>query len=167
MKKTYKHIISELKSFNFSDLFNKEKLKRFIKYENELRHNPHKLALSIAIGLFIGFLVPIGFQTMVLIPTAFIFHVNIFLAFISTWVSNPVTVVPLYFGMFKIGELITGNQVPFDLVEKFIHNPTWEQFTNIGSQALLNYGIGAFLVAAIFSISSYYSIIKLRKAKLQ
>jgi len=62
----------------------------------------------MAVGIFIGFIVPMGLQ----VPVAALFAVwlrgNLAAAILSTLVTNPFTVAPIYFAAYKLGALLTG-----------------------------------------------------------
>jgi uncharacterized protein (DUF2062 family) len=54
------------------------------------------------LGLFVG-LLPIPGQTIVAVLGALAFRVNVPVAAISIWISNPVTFVPIFYLAYKIG----------------------------------------------------------------
>lgn len=160
-----KGIMDSLKEFKVSHIFNKEKIKHFIRFDHDLKKNPQKMAFSAAFGVFIGLLIPIGFQTIIIIPLSFILRINIFVSYLMTMVSNPFTALPLYYAMFKFGEFITGKEVSFTLIEKFIESPSWTNFSAIGGFTLANYMIGAVVSAVLGYIIVYYLVLFLMKKR--
>jgi uncharacterized protein (DUF2062 family) len=154
-----KKILNELKKFKLKDLFNKERLKKFINYEKELASNPQKLAFSIATGIFIGLTIPMGFQTIIAIPVSFLLRINVFVVYISTLITNPFTAVFIYFIMFKVGEIITGNHIPIEQLEQILDNPSISQIIQFGTGALVNYLIGMTIITALITPLSYFLVI--------
>jgi uncharacterized protein (DUF2062 family) len=149
----------ELKKFRFSDLFSKSKIKAFINYEKDLARNPKKLALSFAVGIFIGLSVPMGIQTIVALPFAVVLRCNIPVVYLATLISNPLTVIFLYTAMFKVGEFITGNYLPYPQVENILMSFSIQNLGQIGDLALKNYLIGMITITAVLSPISYFLIL--------
>jgi uncharacterized protein (DUF2062 family) len=64
------------------------------------------LARGVAVGLLIGLTPTVGIQTPLLFGGALLFRANFPAAFIASWINNPLTVAPLYFGVFTLGEYL-------------------------------------------------------------
>jgi uncharacterized protein (DUF2062 family) len=67
--------------------------------------NRHSAAGAVAVGLFCG-LIPGPFQMLGAALACVILRVNLPLALITTLYSNPLTIVPLYFAAYSLGELM-------------------------------------------------------------
>lgn len=78
-------------------------------FENSLLHprlwhiNRRSAAGAVAVGMFCG-LIPGPFQMLGAAICAAIFRVNLPLAMVTTFYTNPVTIVPLYIVAFAIGQ---------------------------------------------------------------
>lgn len=59
------------------------------------------------LGLVIG-LLPIPGQTVIAVLGALLFRVNLPVAAITVWISNPVTFVPIFYLAYKIGAALLG-----------------------------------------------------------
>jgi len=111
--------------------------------------NRRTIALGVALGLFIGFM-PVFGQMFIAAGLAIILRVNLPTAVVSTWISNPLTAVPVYFFAYKVGAWVL--QLPvevhaFDLsIEWFTH-----EFLIIWQPLLLGCIICG-LIAAILGI---------------
>lgn len=151
--------LKELKKLKLSDLFTKEKIKQFINYEKELAHNPHKLALSFAVGIFVGLAVPMGFQTVTALPFAILFRCNILVVYLASLITNPFTAIFIYALMFKIGEFVTGNHIPYEQIENVLNNFSLKQFSQLGTTAINNYLVGMVILTVILTPLSYYSVL--------
>ena len=75
---------------------------------------PHSIGLGMAIGVFVGCLPVIPFQTVIAVALAFVLRCSKIAAALGTWVSNPANVVFVYYFLYRIGRMI----VPGD-VQKF------------------------------------------------
>ncbi|MCK5686874.1 DUF2062 domain-containing protein [bacterium] len=88
-------------------------IKRFrhFLYQNiiAIRSSPHDIALGLAIGVFVGFLPIMGFQTIVAIPLAILFRASKVTSAIGVWISNPVTFIPFYYFNFRVGRWMLGD----------------------------------------------------------
>ncbi len=88
-------------------------------FENTLLHprlwhlNRRSAAGAVAAGMFCG-LIPGPFQMLGAAICAVIFRVNLPLAMLTTFYSNPFTIVPLYIVAFALGQLaLPGPGKPF------------------------------------------------------
>ncbi len=70
--------------------------------------NRHSAAGAVAIGLFCG-LIPGPLQMLGAAVGCVLLRVNLPLALITTLYTNPLTIVPLYFAAFGLGNLALGN----------------------------------------------------------
>jgi uncharacterized protein len=71
---------------------------------------PHRLALGVAIGLFVTFTPTIGFQLALVVLLAWIFNANKVVGLPLVWLSNPATFVPIYYPCYRIGRWILGGK---------------------------------------------------------
>ena len=55
-------------------------------------------------GLFIGLTPTLGLQTVLIIIGCVVLRGNVFIALAASWISNPVTIVPLYLFFHALGE---------------------------------------------------------------
>jgi uncharacterized protein (DUF2062 family) len=65
------------------------------------------VALGVAIGLFIGFLIPVA-QILLAAAAAVVLRANVPIAAAGTFVTNPFTVPPIYYGAYQLGAWATG-----------------------------------------------------------
>ncbi|MEO0499492.1 MAG: DUF2062 domain-containing protein [Pseudomonadota bacterium] len=75
---------------------------------NVWHFNRHSVARGVALGLFLGFAIPIGFQIFVAALIAVSTRANIAVAALFTGVSNPITAIPIYLGALKTGDWLLG-----------------------------------------------------------
>lgn len=92
------------------------RLRRWARYQylRVLRQkaSPHNIALGVALGVFVGFLPIIPFQTVAVLALAFLFRGNKVAAAISTVISNPFNVIPFYTLLYMVGRVFLPLEVP-------------------------------------------------------
>ena len=65
------------------------------------------VAMGVAIGLFIGFLIPVA-QILLAATVAVFLRANVAVAAAGTLVTNPLTVPPIYYAAYHLGAWATG-----------------------------------------------------------
>ena len=81
--------------------------------------DPHQAALGVALGVFIGFTPTIPFHTILAIILARVLNGSQIAAALGVWVSNPLTIPPLYWSSFKVGYWALGKAPPLLLPSDF------------------------------------------------
>ena len=76
------------------------------------KSSPKNLAAACALGMFIGAMPIIPFQSVVVIALAFVFRVNKLAAWLASCYSNAATMVPFYYFLFVVGKAV----MPFENV---------------------------------------------------
>lgn len=75
--------------------------------------SPERLARGLAVGIFAGFFPFVGTQSILAIALALPFRANKLAAALGTWVSNPLTYLPLCLFSFKVGCVLLGVSADF------------------------------------------------------
>lgn len=88
-------------------------LRRFWRAMVVVQDTPHRIALGAAIGLFVGWLPIMGIQMIVAFAAAWILRANLIATVPPVWISNVLTVVPMYFGAYWVGALFIGGDYSF------------------------------------------------------
>ncbi|MBA4348514.1 MAG: hypothetical protein C0415_00790 [Thermodesulfovibrio sp.] len=70
----------------------RDKLREVIR----VKDSPGKIAISFAIGIFIGMSPFLGIHTVMGIIAAWLFKLNKFVTIIGVYITNPWTIVPIY-----------------------------------------------------------------------
>jgi len=100
------------------------KIERFLIYRVlSINDSPHRIALSVAIGIFITWTPTIGLQMMLTIALCFLLRANKLVGVPFVWISNPLTILPIYGPNYWVGCKILG------------HPPTeaWKKLATAGS----------------------------------
>ena len=91
----------------------------FIHDQNLWHIHRRSVAGACAIGLFCAF-IPLPFQMLIAAGFAIIFRCNLPISVALVWVTNPITMPPLFFLAYKIGVFLTDTHLgPFDFELSF------------------------------------------------
>lgn len=89
---------------------------RSLRFLGERLHDPNlwhltrnSVAGAIGLGLFVAFL-PVPLQMGIAAAGAVFFRVNLPIAALSVWLTNPVTIAPLFYFAYRVGAAVTGFQ---------------------------------------------------------
>ncbi len=123
---------------------------------------PHRIALGVAIGVFIAWTPTIGFQMALVVALAWLLNANRVVGIPLVWISNPVTLVPIYLPNYYVGRWIVGSRVP---------PPDFAGFANVTGgwlamvrawwtitwHGLLPLWLGSLIVATVLGVASYFT----------
>lgn len=115
-----------------------------------LQGPPEAIARGLACGVFAGLFPLFGLQTILGLCLALIFRGNKIIAAAGTWVSNPLTYVPIYAFNFHLGKWLLQKNSLTD-----INLETWQQFKALGSEIIWTLFVGCFTVGSVGAIVSY------------
>jgi uncharacterized protein len=80
------------------------KVERFLVYRVlSINDSPHRIALSVAIGIFITWTPTIGLQMILTVALCFLLRANKLVGVPFVWISNPLTIVPIYAPNYFVG----------------------------------------------------------------
>lgn len=142
------------------------KLKRFFIYRVlHVDDTPHRIALGLAIGIFITWTPTMGFQMILTVMVAALMRANKFVGVPFVWISNPVTLVPIYAPNFLVGSWI----LPGDYsVRKFCESVSKAAFAGggwmnkIGAwwEATIDFfwplWVGSVVVGLVLALPTYF-----------
>jgi uncharacterized protein len=87
-----------------------KRIKRPVRYRFlqiiRTKGSPHSTALGMGVGVFVGFLPIIPFQTAVALALAFALRCGKVCAIVGTWVTNPLNIPLMYYLFYKLGGFI-------------------------------------------------------------
>ena len=69
------------------------------------RLNRRSVPRAVALGFFVAIIVPAGHMLMAAIA-AIVLRANIVVAVASTWINNPLTLIPIWIGAWRIGHFL-------------------------------------------------------------
>jgi uncharacterized protein (DUF2062 family) len=126
-------------------------IERFMRRTGCLSVHRRSLARGVAVGLFVGLTPTVGIQTVLLLCACLLLRANFPVAFIASWVSNPLTMGPLYVAYAVIGETLLGDWLLPVLMTLF-ELTYWVAETAVH---VLYIGLGSLLIAAPAAAAGY------------
>lgn len=69
---------------------------------------PHRVALGAALGMFVAFTPTIGFQMVIVLALAALFRANKLVGVPLVWISNPLTIPPIFYAGYWLGRRLLG-----------------------------------------------------------
>ena len=87
------------------------RIRRFV-LVNMLHANdpPHQLALGAAIGVFVAVTPTVGLQMGLVLLLAWLLGANKVVGLPIVWVTNPATIVPIYYSCYFVGRKLLGQE---------------------------------------------------------
>jgi hypothetical protein len=135
---------------------------RQLRHFGSLLHDPNiwhlnrrSAAGGIATGLFCAF-IPLPVHMIVAAAVAILFRVNLPLAVVLTWITNPLTFAPIFYFAYQLGSRLLHEPVRNIAFAFSIH---WlqEVFVHIWQPLLL----GCIILAVLSSLTGYFATILL------
>lgn len=133
----------------------------------ELIHDPNLWVIrrrnvvpAFALGLFVSYL-PIPGHMLTGALLALALRVNIAVTVLTTWVANPLTIGPMYYLAFSVGQALLGQEPrPFEFEMSFAW--LFDRFAYIWQPLIL----GCVLLGAILSLVGFIALDLLWRASI-
>lgn len=123
----------------------------------------HSIALGTTVGMFIGMTPTVGAQ-MILVML-FAYAVNPFLRFnrtaalVTVYISNPLTVVPLYWFCYRIGTMFVGGSLKREEFSHILEYNNFQEWWGTVTDLFVHVGkplfLGSLLVATVCALVTY------------
>lgn len=114
--------------------------------------NRHSVAVGMAIGLFVAFM-PTPGHMLIAAAAAIYFRANLPIAVVMVWLSNPITIPPLFFLCYKTGTLILQQQA---MHLKF--EPTLAWFTLVMADIWGPLLLGCVTLGGLSAVIGYFTV---------
>jgi len=142
----------------------------------EAKDTPESIAMGVAVGMFVALTPTVGVQMAIAVFIGTLmnrytrFKMNRVVAIAMCWVSNPVTVIPIYYGFLWLGWIVMGRGLVPPMTVTEWNNILSKHMTNNADTALgyvkgmlfagigelaIPMWIGAMIIATIISIPLY------------
>lgn len=155
----------------------KPKWRRLIRYVYirfiRLRSHPREIARGMAAGVFAGSYPLFGLQTIMGVAIAAAVRGNKIVAAAGTWISNPLTYVPIYAFNYQIGRWLLGQATstnqphnsPQELIQDLLKLGSMQEMLpellNLGADIILALMVGSTIVGLTLAIIGYYGSLHL------
>ena len=128
-----------------------------------LDDTPHAIALGAAIGMLFGLTPTVGLQTVEVILFALVtrklFYFNRAAALTVIYVSNPLTVAPIYYGLYWVGSCFVPGEATLEQFRQILtfdgFSGWWQVLTELATDMGLPLAIGTLCVAPVAAIATY------------
>ncbi len=131
-----------------------------------LREHPTVIARGVAVGVFAGCFPLFGLQTIIGVSLAFVIRGSKLAAAAGTWVSNPLTYVPLFAFNYKIGQWLLGQQTsgiePVNFQQRW---ESWSELRELGTEVIFALFYGSFWVGIVASVLAYFLSLRIMKGR--
>jgi len=114
--------------------------------------NRRSVAAAFAIGLFFAWM-PVPFQMALSAGFAIYFRANLPISVVLVWITNPVTIPPMFYFAYLVGTWIIG-EPPTD----FSFELTFDWLLNELESSWQPFLVGCFTMASICSLAGYFFI---------
>lgn len=135
--------------------------RRYLKYLYwrfiRMRGTPEYIARGLALGVFAGLFPIFGLQTIVGVALAALLRGHKIAAAAGTWVSNPLTYVPIYAINFQVGRWLLNSQEEF-VPESLV---SLQEILQYKTQFVAALFLGCLVMGIICGIFSYFLGLKL------
>jgi uncharacterized protein (DUF2062 family) len=166
----------------------KSKLIRYFEYKIlHIDDSPQKIALGLAIGLFVAWTPLLGLHILIVIALSMLLRANKFASLVSVWVSNVFTFAIIYYPSYLVGNIICDifprhkalsdeevsalfNKLfsPGNILTGFFTKQYWSDFVSLSKTIGPELWLGCFLVGGFVAVVSYiicYKVIMSHRAK--
>jgi uncharacterized protein (DUF2062 family) len=138
---------------------------------------PHRLALGIAVGIFVTFTPLMGIQMLLSVFLAWLLKANKVVGVPIVWISNPLTFIPIYYPCYALGCKLLATPVytwqEFTTLWQAVVDPnkSWGEKVRFGWDSLVDFigplFLGCLIVATIAGLLTYYiSLFAIRQYRL-
>ena len=135
------------------------KTNKHLQIFGDLLHNPNlwhlnrnSISKAFAVGLFCAF-IPIPFQMVLAAAAAIIFRVNLPISAALVWLTNPLTMPPIFYCSYIVGTLVLNHPE-----QHFAFEPSWAWFLESVETIGPAFLVGSLVCASVASIIGYFGI---------
>ncbi len=150
------------------------RIRPLLRWVIKLRSSPRAIAGGLGLGTFIAFTPTIGIQLILAVVIATLFNMNRPAALVPVWITNPVTVAPIYTFNYWLGKKVVSGPplgevsgLFVDIGKTMAHLEFWnikEQFfaiLHIGWDIFIPLLIGSLLVGVVSGLAVTFLSFKL------
>jgi uncharacterized protein (DUF2062 family) len=113
----------------------------------------HSTAKAFASGLF-WMAIPIPSQMVASAITAILIRANMPISIVLVWISNPLTMPPIFYFNYLVGTWILGDEAQ----ESLGFEMSWDWILNTLGELWLPLYLGSFLVGFVLAVVGYFGI---------
>ncbi|MBT3202527.1 MAG: DUF2062 domain-containing protein [Phycisphaerales bacterium] len=152
-----------------------KKIKAFFIYRVlHIDDTPHRIALGVGIGMFITWTPTVGFQMLLVLALAWLLGANKLVGVPFVWISNPVTIAPIFYPNYLLGKYVLGSNCEDpNFTEAITLSGTWlekvQNWWEVTWRVFWPLWVGSIIIGLVLGVISYgliyYSVIEYRKIR--
>ncbi len=152
-----------------------KKLKAFFIYRVlHVDDTPHRIALGVAIGMFITWTPTVGFQMLLVLGLSWLLGANKLVGVPFVWISNPATLVPIFYPNYLLGKWVLGSNCEDpNFSEALTISGTWletvQRWWTATWQVFWPLWVGSIIIGLALGAISYgviyYAVVEYRKIR--
>jgi uncharacterized protein len=124
-----------------------------------LDDSAHSIAKGTAVGMFLGLTPTVGIQMILVMLVSLFVRFNRKAALITVYISNPFTMIPLYWANYKVGTLFFSETVSRDDFQRLLTYHDFPQWMNAIHAVFIEVGLplvfGSLIVATVGGVVTY------------
>ena len=128
-------------------------LTKWLQDPNIWHLNRHSVSKAFIIGLF-WMAIPMPSQMIAAAIFAILFRANLPLSVALVWISNPLTMAPIFYFNYVVGSLILGEQAN----EALQFELSWDWLLNTLGELWLPLYLGSVVVGIALGLTAYFAI---------
>ncbi|KPJ96016.1 MAG: hypothetical protein AMJ53_01550 [Gammaproteobacteria bacterium SG8_11] len=126
-----------------------------------LHLNRRSVSGAVGVGLFLAF-VPVPFQMILAAISAVIIRINLPITMAMVWITNPITIPPMFYFAYKVGVWLLGTPK-----QEFDFELSWEWLTDSLGTIWEPFLLGCFFVGSAAGLLGSITIRYLWRLKVQ
>jgi uncharacterized protein (DUF2062 family) len=136
-------------------------LRPLLKDPNLLHLNRRSVSGAVGIGLFMAF-VPVPFQMVLAALSAVLARVNLPIAVAMVWLTNPITIPPMFYFAYRVGVWLLGTPE-----HHFHFELSWQWLTESLGAVWEPFLFGCFFVGSVLAVVGSIAVRTLWRLKVQ
>lgn len=130
---------------------------RLIKPVLTVKDTPHALALGITLGLWVALTPTVGIQMTLVFIIGTVIKANRIAGLAMTWISNPVTFLPMYYAYYVVGLTLTGQEgASYESLKSGVTDMEgWDLVVYFFNELGKPLWLGSLLVATVIAVPVY------------
>lgn len=150
------------------------RMRPVLRWVVKLRSSPRAIAGGLGVGTFIAFTPTMGIQLILAVIVATMFNMNRPASMIPVWITNPITVAPIYTFNYWLGcKFVAGpplrevSDLFIDIGSTMAHLEFWEikeqvlAVFHMGREILIPLLIGSIAIGTVTGLATYFLTLKL------
>ncbi|MGB3405711.1 MAG: DUF2062 domain-containing protein [Microcoleaceae cyanobacterium] len=122
-----------------------------------MRGKPEYLARGLAAGVFAGCFPLFGLQIVLGVSLSVLVRGHKLLAAAGTWLSNPLTYIPIFLFNYHVGQWLLGAEELSISQDSLL---AWDTIVELGAEFALTLLLGSFVVGIVSAITTYFVGVK-------